>query len=264
MPHCSASYKLAIRFVNWTKKKGHFYHPFERYRKASGFDAGKWWLKLKRHEAFDYACFSTPYLCDAMRSPRFLDGTVYDSKVRSYYSEHAAPPNTRIAGHEVQYPYGYHFNAAELAAYLQGYAVERGTTRLLDEVGHRHRPWWRARQCRPPRRPCPRRDSWLIPMLRVAADSLCCHENHVRLPTPVRLVSRPTGGSGVPTCARAGAATRGCARSRLCVRLWPSRSSQRRAAWWGSRSRKVRRMSCETGTRLRLPVARSMTGASSP
>jgi formate/nitrite transporter FocA (FNT family) len=33
-------------------------------------------------------------------------------------------------------------------------------------------------------------------MLRVAADSLCCHENHVRLPTPVRLVSRPTGGSG--------------------------------------------------------------------
>jgi len=134
MPHCSASYKLAIRFVNWTKQMGHFYHPFERYRKASGFDAGKWWLKLKRHEAFDYACFSTPYLCDAMRSPRFLDGSVYDSKVRGYYSEHAPPPNTRIAGHEVQYPYGYHFNASELAAYLQGYAVERGAIRVLDDV----------------------------------------------------------------------------------------------------------------------------------
>jgi tryptophan halogenase len=134
MPHCSASYKLAIRFVNWTKKRGHFYHPFERYRKTSGFDAGKWWLKLKRHEPFDYTCFSTPYLCDAMRSPRFLDGTVYDSKVHAYYSEQAPPPNTRISGHEVQYPYGYHFNAAELAEYLQGYAVERGVTRVLDDV----------------------------------------------------------------------------------------------------------------------------------
>ena len=50
MPHCSASYKLAIRFVNWTKNKGHFYHPFERYRKTAGFDAGKWWLKLKRND----------------------------------------------------------------------------------------------------------------------------------------------------------------------------------------------------------------------
>jgi len=134
MPHCSGSYKLAIRFVNWTKKKGHFYHPFERYRKTSGFDAGKWWLKLKRDEAFDYACFSTPYLCDAMRSPRFLDGTVYDSKVHDYYADGAPPPNTKISGHEVQYPYGYHFNAAELAEFLQGYAVERGVTRILDDV----------------------------------------------------------------------------------------------------------------------------------
>jgi flavin-dependent dehydrogenase len=134
MPHCSGSYKLAIKFANWTKKKGYFYHPFERYRKTSGFDAGKWWLKLKRHEAFDYACFSTPYLCDAMRSPRFLDGRVYDSKVDAYYSEQAAPPNTRISGHEVQYPYGYHFNASELAEYLQGYAIERGVTRILDDV----------------------------------------------------------------------------------------------------------------------------------
>lgn len=133
MPHCSASYKLAIRFVNWTKKRGHFYHPFERYKKSSGFDAGKWWLKLRQNEPFDYACFSTPYLCDAMRSPRFLDGTVYDSKVRAYYSEQA-PPNTRISGHEVQYPYGYHFNASELASFLQGYAVDRGVTRIEDDV----------------------------------------------------------------------------------------------------------------------------------
>ncbi len=134
MPHCSASYKLAIKFVNWTKRKGHFYHPFQRYEKASGVDGGKWWLKLKRdEEPFDYACFTTPYLCDAMRSPRFLDGTVYDPQVLPYFTD-GTPPNCKIAAHEVQYPYAYHFNAAELAEYLRGYAVRRGVTQVIDDV----------------------------------------------------------------------------------------------------------------------------------
>jgi len=60
MPHCSAAYKMAIRFVDWTNDKGHhFYHPFQRFETAEGFSAGEWWLKLKRQEeAFDYACFT--------------------------------------------------------------------------------------------------------------------------------------------------------------------------------------------------------------
>jgi tryptophan 6-halogenase len=135
MPHCSGAYKLAIRFVNWTNERGHFYHPFQRFEVALGYDAAEWWLKLKRgEEPFDYACFTIPWLCDAMRSPRYLDGTVFDEKVRSFYDDGAPPPNASIAGHQVQYPYAYHFNAAELALFLQQYAVDRGVARVVDEV----------------------------------------------------------------------------------------------------------------------------------
>src|SRR3954465_8707557 len=31
MPECNATYKLAIKFVNWRNEPGHFYHPFQRY-----------------------------------------------------------------------------------------------------------------------------------------------------------------------------------------------------------------------------------------
>ena len=145
MPHCSAAYKLAIRFQNWRKKPGHFYHPFQRLESSEGMSAAEWWLKLKRGESpLDYACFTTPALCDAMRSPRFLDGTIYDDKVSAFFPPSIFPPaelagtrpvpNSRIAGHQVQYPYAYHFNAFELAEYLQGYAVQRGVTRIVDDV----------------------------------------------------------------------------------------------------------------------------------
>lgn len=146
MPHCSGAYKLAIRFVDWTRAKGHFYHPFQRLETAYGMNAAEWWLKLKSgEEPFDYACFTVPKLCDAMRSPRYLDGTVYDDKVRDFYPASAAPssgetgtrrvvPNVLLSGHQVQYPYAYHFNASELATFLQGYAVERGVVRLVDDV----------------------------------------------------------------------------------------------------------------------------------
>jgi len=135
MPHCSASYKMAIRFVNWRNDQHHFYHPFQRFEMAGGMNGAEWWLKLLRNEEpFDYACFTTPWLCDANRSPRYLDGTVFDDKVREFFSADSAPPNNVIRRHEVQYPYAYHFNAAELAVFLQGYAVERGVRRIVDEV----------------------------------------------------------------------------------------------------------------------------------
>jgi tryptophan halogenase len=135
MPHCSAAYKMAIRFVNWTKRKSHFYHPFQRYEMADGYSAGDWWLKLKKkEESFDAACFTIPELCDGMKSPRHLDGSVFDERVAAYYDDSTPPPNCTLAGHQVQYPYGYHFNAAELAKFLHGYATERGVTGIVDDV----------------------------------------------------------------------------------------------------------------------------------
>jgi tryptophan halogenase len=135
MPHCSAAYKLAIKFAGWRAGGGHFYHPFERFRSVAGISAADWWLKMSGGEdPFDYACFVVPRLCDAMSSPRFLDGRVFDETVTHYFDESSPAPNALISGHQVQYPYGYHFNAAELATFLQRHAVSRGVERLEDHV----------------------------------------------------------------------------------------------------------------------------------
>ncbi len=135
MPSCNGTYKLAIRYENWSSKGGHFYHPFQRLETVHGFTLAEWWLNLKRREIpFDYACFTIPAICDAKRSPRYLDGTVFDEKVEDYFNPSAPPPNNVIAHHEVQYPYGYHFDASLLADYLMGYATQRGVRRVVDDV----------------------------------------------------------------------------------------------------------------------------------
>jgi tryptophan halogenase len=134
MPACNATYKLGIKFVDWGGDGGHFYHPFQRYEVVDGYNLGEWWLKLMRGVApFDSSCFVTPALCDAMRSPRFFDGTVFDDNVRELF---AAPEggNNVMANHRVQYPYAYHFDAALLARFLRDYAVRLGAKQILDNV----------------------------------------------------------------------------------------------------------------------------------
>ncbi|HEX3128999.1 MAG TPA: tryptophan halogenase family protein [Thermoanaerobaculia bacterium] len=135
MPSCNAAYKLAIKFVNWRKQGGHFYHPFQRYEMVDGYNAAEWWLKLKRgEEAFDYSCFTIPALCDAKRSPRYLDGRVFDEKVQNYFADGDKVPNAFLAEHDVQYPYAYHFDAGLLAGFLEKYATQRGVRKVEDEV----------------------------------------------------------------------------------------------------------------------------------
>ncbi len=135
MPHCNAAYKLAIKFVDWTAARGHFYHPFQRYPVVDGFNLGEWWLKLRRdEEPFDRACFTIPALCEAKRSPRRLDGSVFDPEVQGLYSDEHIQRRGTLQDHRAQLPYAYHFDAALLARYLTGYATERGARQVLDEV----------------------------------------------------------------------------------------------------------------------------------
>lgn len=135
MPSCNATYKMAIKFVNWNAEGRHFYHPFQRYDIVDGFNVAEWWLKFKGSaEAFDYACFVVPSICDRKRSPRFLDGRVFDEKVQDQFKpEHAFKKNV-LADHKVQYPYAYHFNASLLADYMKNYAMARGVEQILDDV----------------------------------------------------------------------------------------------------------------------------------
>ncbi|HEX6904649.1 MAG TPA: tryptophan halogenase family protein [Thermoanaerobaculia bacterium] len=135
MPHCNATYKLAIKFVNWRADGGHFFHPFQRYDVVDGFNMGEWWLKLKKgQEPFDYSCFTIPAMCDAKCSPRFLDGRVFDDKVQEYFTVDFRGKKNILAEHKVQYPYAYHFDASLLAKFLEGYGIKRGVKQIVDDV----------------------------------------------------------------------------------------------------------------------------------
>ncbi|HSG40459.1 MAG TPA: tryptophan 7-halogenase, partial [Thermoanaerobaculia bacterium] len=135
MPHCNATYKLGIKYVNWRAEGGHFFHPFQRYEVVEGFNMGEWWLKLKKEqEPFDYACFTIPAMCDAKSSPRYLDDRVFDDKVQEYFQVDSRGKKNILAEHKVQYPYAYHFDAGLLARFLEDHAVERGVRRLVDDV----------------------------------------------------------------------------------------------------------------------------------
>lgn len=136
MPYCNAGYKMAIRFVNWNAGGRYFYHPFQRFDLVQGRSIIEWWLKLKRDKmAFDYSCFTVPAICDAMKSPRFMNGQVFDSKMDGYIgpTDDVGRPRL-IEDLQVQYPYAYHFDANLLAKFLCGYAQDRGVQRILDDV----------------------------------------------------------------------------------------------------------------------------------
>ncbi|MCX4662128.1 tryptophan halogenase family protein [Streptomyces uncialis] len=132
MPACNATYKLGIRFENWRAPGHHFYHPFERQRVVDGFTLPDWWLADGgATERFDKECFLVGTLCDTMRSPRHLDGALFEGDL----TDRPAGRST-LAEQGTQFPYAYHFDAALLADFLRDYAVARGVRHVVDDVVH--------------------------------------------------------------------------------------------------------------------------------
>ncbi len=134
MPKVNGSYKLAIRFRDWTKDRVHFYHPFERLPHVGGASLAEWWLSNGQSTPFDYACFVTPHLCDAQRSPRYLDGRLLQQELKDHASQGQINPHGCLETHMVQTPYGYHFDAGLVAGLLRDYAVQRGARHVADEI----------------------------------------------------------------------------------------------------------------------------------
>jgi len=135
MPSCNAAYKLAIRFANWRADGKSFYHPFQRYEMVDGYNMAEWWMKLKRDdEAFDYSCFAIPAMCDAKRSPRYLDGRVFDDKAQDLFTDGMGTKNAFLADHKAQIPYAYHFDAGLLSRFLEGWGKQLGVEQIHDEV----------------------------------------------------------------------------------------------------------------------------------
>jgi hypothetical protein len=135
MPECDAAYKLAIKFVDWNAEGRPFYHPFQRYEVVEQFNTAEWWLKLKNNlNSFDNSCFVIPGLCENKRSPRYLDETVFDSKVSEFFQPEKAFQKTALVNLKIQYPYAYHFNAGLLANFLRDFAIRNGVNHITDDV----------------------------------------------------------------------------------------------------------------------------------
>ncbi|MGW3210507.1 tryptophan 7-halogenase [Streptomyces sp. NPDC001135] len=118
MRACSASFTLAVRYVNWRTggkadlsprpMPGHapdlFDRPFAPLPECEEFPLSEFWRLRRRTgetvEPMDRACFREPALLDARRSPRWLDG-------------------------RVAVPYGWHADAELLTRLLRRTAVQR-------------------------------------------------------------------------------------------------------------------------------------------
>lgn len=117
MPHCNASYKMSVKFINWrTPGNGmarsrkidgwpdHFYHPFGHLPDHDQIPMSHYW-SYKRTQGttdvpFDYACFWEPVAMDQCKAPRWLDGQPATS-------------------------YAWHFDAHLVADYLREFATEK-------------------------------------------------------------------------------------------------------------------------------------------
>lgn len=135
MPECNANYKLAIQFVNWNARQKDFYHPFQRLDMVHGHSMAEWWLKCKRGQTpFHRDCFVVPSICEAKKSPRFMDGRVFDTKVEDYFAADGTLRAASLDEKQVQHPYAYHFDAKLFAKFLSRYAQKRGVLRTVDNV----------------------------------------------------------------------------------------------------------------------------------
>lgn len=117
MRQCNASFKMAVKFINWRtpgpgepgirhdgRWSDHFYHPFGLLPAPGGVPLSHYWTRKQlagtSAEPFDYSCFVEPPLMDAARSPRWLDGTRCTN-------------------------YAWHFDAALVAGFLRGFATAK-------------------------------------------------------------------------------------------------------------------------------------------
>ncbi len=129
MPQCKASYKMAVKFINWRTpgaaspqarpyegRCDQFYHTFGLLPFHDGIPLSHYWVHRRLagevSDPFDYACYREITLMDACKGPRLLDGT----KVANY---------------------AWHFDAHLVADFLCRFATEKqGVHHMQDEMDH--------------------------------------------------------------------------------------------------------------------------------
>lgn len=131
---CNSTYKLGIRFENWRRPGHDFYHPFERLSSVDGFPMPEWWLTRGTGDRFDRDIFMVASLCDELKSPRFLDGTLFEKTGEQLTQSESAKGRTTLTEQITQFPYAYHFDATLAASFLRDHAARGGVRHVLDDV----------------------------------------------------------------------------------------------------------------------------------
>lgn len=119
MAKCNATFKLGIKFVNWSGLFAHdvFWHPIAQWLFTEKTDTSilHYWLKAKlqgNNEPLYSSCFKTVDLCEAQKSPKYHHDPEYAWRVE----------------------YAYHFDAGRIANLLREKAKSKGVKQIIDNV----------------------------------------------------------------------------------------------------------------------------------
>ncbi len=114
MRSCDATFKQAIKFVNWERNDGEsYYHPFDRRQLGRMDRSGLKWLNSSGSHPFAETVSIQPALCDENYSPKMLQN------------------NPDFGG---PLAYAYHVDAEKMADFLCDVAVKRGVISIRDDV----------------------------------------------------------------------------------------------------------------------------------
>jgi tryptophan halogenase len=131
MPECNASFKMAVKFINWRTpgpgepharvlngRPDHFHHPFGILPEHEGLPLSHYWVRNRHRgltdEPFDYACFPAIAVMDRLRAPRDREG-----RPVTYYA--------------------WHFDAHLVADFLRRHATSKlGVVHVQDEMVSAH------------------------------------------------------------------------------------------------------------------------------
>lgn len=113
MKKVDATYKQAIKYVNWLDGQGEsYYHAFGRHRSSPIDSTSMDWLMSDRSLPFSETISAQPAICDAGFAPKML--------------------NQQDMG--ARFTYAFHMNALKFADYLCEIATSRGVRHYLDHV----------------------------------------------------------------------------------------------------------------------------------
>ncbi|MGY1707512.1 tryptophan halogenase family protein [Geodermatophilus sp. SYSU D00697] len=127
MRECNASFKLAIKFVDWAPRRGSFWHPFGPQPSIGGLPLSHHWLRRRLRgwpTSYAEACFPAVALCRTLTAP----------KAAGLLSPRAEPDGDGGMAYRGEVDYAYHVDAGLLADYLKRVARGRGVRHVVDRV----------------------------------------------------------------------------------------------------------------------------------